>query len=114
MDQSVRIEPEVVEGASIVRLHGEFDLSVADELKQALVEQVAAHQVVVVDLSGVTFCDSSCLAAFVAGRRAADERGSVFRLAAAREIVSKVLRVAGLADYLQVHESVEAAIAVPA
>ena len=53
-------------GVHIVTLHGELDIASADGLADALVE--VAGSTVVVDLSGLTFMDSSGIGALVVAR----------------------------------------------
>ena len=66
---------------------------------------------IVIDLSGVTFCDASGLAMLVgAGRRAALLDG-VLRLAAPTPLVSTLLRVTGLDSQFEVFATVPEAVA---
>jgi anti-anti-sigma factor len=52
-------------GRVCVAVEGELDLSTADELKQALLRELSGGRRVLLDLSDVTFIDSSGLAAIV-------------------------------------------------
>jgi anti-anti-sigma factor len=58
------IEEEERDGAPVIRLRGELDLSTAEPLREALERAEARRpQAIVVDLTGVTFIDSSGAAA---------------------------------------------------
>jgi anti-sigma B factor antagonist len=57
-------------GQVCVAAEGELDLSTADELKQALLRELAGGRRVLLDLSDVTFIDSSGLAAIVSALHA--------------------------------------------
>jgi anti-sigma B factor antagonist len=58
------------------------------------------HRSVVLDLSGVTFCDSSGISALVRGHARASSAAGRLRLSAASPAVTRVLEVAGLARML--------------
>jgi anti-sigma B factor antagonist len=69
-------------GQAVARLSGRLDLACAAEVKQALLETVAAgHSRLVVDLGEVSFIDSSGLGALVGGLKAARLAGGDLRLA---------------------------------
>jgi anti-sigma B factor antagonist len=86
-------------GVHVVALHGELDIVSADGLALALVE--VAGSVVVVDLSGLTFIDSSGISALVRARNriVGDGRGQLV-LTEPREIVRKALEIVGLSSWI--------------
>jgi anti-sigma B factor antagonist len=51
---------------------------------------------VVVDLSGVEFCDSTGMNVLLAAMKRLKEKGGVFELAAPRPAVRRILQVTGL------------------
>jgi anti-anti-sigma factor len=57
--------------------------------------------VVVVDLDLLTFCDSSCLRAFIQLRERSVARGVLFRLVKPQAQVSRAFAAAGLAELLE-------------
>jgi anti-anti-sigma factor len=67
----------------------------------------------VVDLSGVTFCDASGLAVLVGVARRVGLLGGVLRLAAPTPLVSTVLRLTGLDSRFEIFASVPEAIGAP-
>lgn len=82
------------EGDTIVaRLTGELDLTVRDAVVGALVPPMSQDAVsrLVVDMSGVTFCDSSGLGALLDVRRAAADAGVDMVLRAVGRQVARLL-----------------------
>lgn len=83
----------------IVTAAGEIDLSTAPKLQAdlaAVIDGAAPATRVVIDMSGVEFCDSTGMNALLAGLRQARERGGELELAAPRPAVMKILQVTGL------------------
>ena len=73
----------------------DFDLVVTSSLPRT--RETAE---VVVDLSGVTFLDSSGISALVKQRRLADEHGKLMRISGAGGTVRDVLRLTGVWQHL--------------
>jgi anti-sigma B factor antagonist len=95
----------------VVRVAAEIDVATAPALDTAMQEQVdAGHDVLVLDLAGVTFLDSSGLGLFVAHHKTLRRRGGSVRLANASSRVLKVLTVTGLDQVFPVYPSVQAAL----
>lgn len=72
----IRVDVTSVEGATILTVDGELDMATADRLVGAVAELPAAHEPLVLDLSGVSFLDSSGMRALleVSDRATADGR----------------------------------------
>jgi anti-sigma B factor antagonist len=83
------------------RFVGELDLTQVEVARTVLEPAVADGVAVVVDLSDLTFCDSSCIRLLVLLRDRAKESGVPFRLVRARPNVRKIFSVAGLEDMLE-------------
>jgi anti-sigma B factor antagonist len=96
----------------VVSVRGHLDLDSAPVLATTL-DQVLdrPHPRIVVDLSGVEFCDSIGLSAFVVGQRRADGQGGWLRLAAPGAWMTQLLDTIGLSDRLGVYPSVADALA---
>ena len=79
-------------------VHGEIDLYTVPRLQRELAGVLAADVPVrlVVDLSGVDFCDSTGVNVLLAAHRQARESGGDLELAAPRPSVRKILQVTGL------------------
>ncbi|WP_328375021.1 STAS domain-containing protein [Micromonospora zamorensis] len=89
-------------GVACLRLTGELDLSTAPELSAAIDRLTAAGETrVLLDLTDLTFCDSTGMAVFVRGDNRAAVEGGWLRLTGASGRVERVLRVTGLADVLR-------------
>lgn len=96
---------------AVLRPAGRLNLVTSPQLRNAVDDAVAAGNVlVVVDLSGVEFIDSSGLGALVAGLKSTRAAGGDLRLAAGGAQVVSVLRLTNLDRVLKVHGSVEAAV----
>jgi anti-sigma B factor antagonist len=90
-------------GELTARLSGELDLSARPVVGRELVGAVGSGadvDVVVIDLGGVTFCDSSGLGALLDVQRAAERRGASVVLRSVPNAVGRVLELAGVNDVL--------------
>lgn len=98
-------------GSVVVHLAGELDLYNAHEVRDALLECCAENpNRLVVDLSGVTFIDSTALGVLIEARtKLANRRG--FLLAAPGLETRRALEVSGLDRHFAVHDSLDAALA---
>jgi anti-sigma B factor antagonist len=98
-------------GATVLTVGGEIDLDSAHVLgtagEEALLDGVAA---LVLDLRGVTFCDSTGLKTFVQLHRLAADRGASLRLAGAPRPVSTVIKAVNLDRMLALHPTIEDAL----
>jgi anti-sigma B factor antagonist len=93
-------------GAAIVAVVGEIDLYTAPRL-QAEITRVLADRPdrVVIDMSGVEFCDSTGMNVLLSALKRLKERGGVLEVAAPRPAVRKILQVTGLDSVFTVHEA---------
>ena len=96
----------------VVSVRGHLDLDSAPVLATTL-DQVLEqpHPRIVVDLSGVEFCDSIGLSSFVVGGRRASEAGGWLRLAAAGAWMTQLLDTVGLAGRIGIYPTVAEALA---
>jgi anti-sigma B factor antagonist len=109
MDVSVDVRPD---GAAVMRLVGRLDLSSAADVKQRLTRAIAeGHRLVVVDLDGVTFIDSSGLGALISGLKAARFQKGELRIARPGEQARVVLELTTLDRVLRPYSTVEEALA---
>ena len=88
------------EGPSVVKLLGELDLSTAPQLEACLEGLGADGASVQLDLSGLTFCDSSGISAMVTAAKRVRKRGGHLSIASPQPAVRSVLEITGLLDYL--------------
>jgi anti-sigma B factor antagonist len=95
----------------VVTVRGNLDVDSATVLTTTL-DQVLdrPRPRIVVDLSGVEFCDSTGLSAFVVGHNRADRDGGWVRLAAPSAWMVRLLDTVGLTGRLGVYPSVADAL----
>lgn len=94
---------------TVIRLGGDLDLYNADAVRAALADAAAGNPGrVVVDLSRVTFLDSTALGVLLEARAALPP--GALHLAAPQLEAMRALRVSGLDRHLPVHDDVEAAL----
>jgi anti-sigma B factor antagonist len=99
-------------GPTVLSISGELDLATISILKDAVGGQLgSAGGPVVLDLSDLTFCDSTGLGSFVALHRQATSAGTTLSLAAPRKRVADLLQISGINQVVAVFDTVEAATA---
>lgn len=96
----------------MVHLRGNLDIDSAAVLTTTL-DQVLDRPApcVVIDLSGVEFCDSIGLSAFVVGHNRAAASGGWVRLADPSPFLADLLGTVGLTDRIRVYPTVAEALA---
>ncbi|MFI5592129.1 STAS domain-containing protein [Amycolatopsis sp. NPDC051758] len=88
---------------------GEIDSAVSEDLRTRLTSAVEAGKPVILDLSAVTFCDSSGLTALIHGHTTAEAAGTEFVLVTAQRAILRPITLLGLADLLRIHPDLESA-----
>jgi anti-sigma B factor antagonist len=94
----------------LVSISGEIDLSVADQVEQ-VISDAGDAPVVVVDLTGVTFIDSSGLRALVSGRDSLESKRRSMALVVGDSPVARLLSLTALDKEFAIHPSVDSALA---
>lgn len=96
-------------GHAVVTATGELDLYTAPRLQTALAELLRERaDRVVVDLSGVEFCDSTGMNVLLAAMKRLKEQGGTLELAAPRPAVKRILQVTGLDTVFLVRDAMPA------
>jgi anti-sigma B factor antagonist len=109
--ESGAVALEQVEGASVIALRGEHDLSTGPAIQAACDDAWAHSSSIVFDLAGATFIDSTVVGVMVrARRRAAESGGSVAVVATAGGPPARVLTLVGINDVLPLHETRDEAL----
>jgi anti-sigma B factor antagonist len=96
-------------GTSVVSLAGELDLSTIPRMAVPLLGEVS-HRAVIVDLSALSFIDSSGIAVLIKAFRAAEGNGRMHTVIASGSQVERVLRLAGIDRALPLFVDREAAL----
>ena len=87
---------ESAAGSALIRLRGEVDLSWSQQVRGAVLDALGKHPRVGVELSEVSYIDSSGIAALVEGLQKARTQGRGFALVAVSDAVRSVLELARL------------------
>ncbi|MBK3632261.1 STAS domain-containing protein [Streptomyces sp. MBT97] len=104
-------EHHMVDGICVVALRGEIDQDVQDQLCSALRGHGAAPERIVVDLSEVTFMDSSGISVFILTHQRVSGAGGWVHIAGAQKPVLRVLHLVGLDTFIACLPTVEEALA---
>jgi anti-sigma B factor antagonist len=96
---------------TVIRVEGELDLGTAPKLSDLLDGPAAAGKRVVLDLTECGFIDSSGLRALLSARSAADTAGGSLALVVADPNILRVFEVASLDQVLEIHPTIDAALA---
>jgi len=97
---------------AVVPMPAEIDAANASKIRQELLSAVSlGAAVVVIDMSGTTFCDSAGVQAIIAAYRQAAANGTKLRLVATAML--RILTLVGVGQLIPIYPSLEAALAVP-
>lgn len=112
MGEALVVELDDLGAIPVVYASGEIDLSTADILREKLSELPADAHVVVVEMSGVTFLDSTALSILVATWKhlAHDEGQGDLRLVITRPAIERVFDVTGLTKVFGIFANLEQAL----
>jgi anti-sigma B factor antagonist len=98
-------------GQTIIAVHGELDIATTAALRNrvlAILSDTATP--VIIDLSGVSFCDASGLALLIGAQRRAMLHGLSITLASPRPHMTKLLRITGLDRAFTIHPTLSGAL----
>lgn len=97
------------DGWTILDVQGEVDLSWSQQIRRHVLDALVASPGLAVELSAVSYIDSSGIAALVEGFQQARAKGARFALVAPSASVTSVLELARLDRVFPIYPSVEAA-----
>lgn len=93
----LQIDKKEQDGKWVISVAGEVDLYSSPELREAITKALPkAQKAVAVDLSNVSYMDSSGVATLIEGLRSAASRNVEFALVAPSQAVMKVLQLSRL------------------
>ncbi|MEU0428921.1 STAS domain-containing protein [Streptomyces canus] len=100
-----------VDGIPVVTVRGEIDHPVKDKLSEALLScNGATPPRTVLDLSGVTFMDSSGINVLIAAHRSMSDAHGWLRLAGPQASVLRLIELVGLDQVIACYPTVEQAL----
>lgn len=107
----VRVTAEDVDGRTVAHVEGEVDVSSADRVREGLAQLLSDGRTdLVVDLTGVTFMDSTGLGLLVGTLKRARRAGGGLVLVIDSERLLKVFRITGLTQVFTIHGTVADAL----
>ena len=92
MDYSEKLDNNVLK----ISINGDLDIDNTDSLREKISTSLDANTAVSLDMSEVSYIDSSGVAALIESRQKADEGGKEFKLLKPSESVVSVLKMAKL------------------
>jgi anti-sigma B factor antagonist len=96
---------------SLIKGRGRLDFNTANNFKKYLKETVEQGQVkIVLDITDVSFIDSSGLGAIVAGLRAANQAGGDVKLAGLSPQIRMIFELARLHKVFEITETAQEAV----
>jgi anti-sigma B factor antagonist len=107
----LEITTSLVDGRTVVRVAGEIDVYTAPQLRERLDQEIegGVHDLVV-DLSGVTFMDSTGLGVLVGRLKQIRLNDGSMRLVCAHDRVLKVFVITGLDKVFALYPTVDEAL----
>ncbi|MBV2364301.1 STAS domain-containing protein [Streptomonospora sp. NEAU-YY374] len=94
---------------AVVTVRGEIDLYTAPQLQSGLLNALEdGARRLVIDMSGVEFCDSTGMSVLLSAMKRARERKGTLELVAPKPAVRKILEVTGLISVFTVQDSLDA------
>lgn len=94
-------------GYLVLELEGEVDLTCSPEARKQILDVLSKGKDILVDLSNVTYIDSSGVASLVEGYQTAKKCGQKFGLIGVSEAALSVLKLARLDKVFPIHANVE-------
>lgn len=109
---SVTVPDSATTAYTVVALVGEVDATNSDELHD-LLDSVGRERpaLVLIDLSGLSFMDSTGLRMLLRSSRVLDQQGGVLGLVSPQAAVVRVLQLTKADQLIPVYDSVDAALA---
>lgn len=110
MSFEVNAVPTGHDGVAVFALAGELDLATVDTVRAAAEPACAKGQHVVLDLSGVGFCDSTGLGMIISLFRQANSAGGQLLLASPLPRIRYLLEISGVDQVVPIRDTVDEAV----
>ena len=95
---------------AVVRLPAEIDLTIADDMREALLSVLNQGPLgLVIDMTATTFCDSAGITALMRASRRASATGATMCLAVSGPPVLRVFSLVGIDRLIDIYPTVDAA-----
>ncbi|MFJ4437307.1 STAS domain-containing protein [Streptomyces sp. NPDC088923] len=108
MTQHLTLRTRTTAAGMVMQLAGELDHHTAPKVRDALPGlALRPGQQLVIDLEGITFCDSSGITALIAARNHALNADAAIALAALPERLARILRMVGLDQVFPTHPTAQ-------
>lgn len=99
------------QGKIVIALEGDIDLENAGEVRKALLNSLKQKKDLLIDLSAVSYIDSSGIASLVEGLQVARKQKNELSLVSVSARALRVLELARLDKVFSIHADVAAALA---
>lgn len=106
----IELVESVVDGCAVLAVSGEVDVFTAPAFRDRMVQVLGVDPMLVVDLTGLSFIDSTGLGVLVSGRNRALERGGAVSFVCTQDRVLKLLRITGLDSVFDVYPTLDEAV----
>ncbi|MFD7246812.1 STAS domain-containing protein [Streptomyces massasporeus] len=104
------VSTTTADGIHVLTVTGEIDQTSGSRLQQAMAVPAGPRPRIVIDMSGVTFMDSTGINILILAHRALDDAGGSLRLAAPGESVTRVMHIVGLDTIIDCYPTLEQAL----
>ena len=111
MEDEFDIREEQRAGSSVISVCGEVDVATAVRFRE-FIEATIDNDVdtIVIDLTGVTFIDSTGLGVLIGARKRCDAKGRSLRIVVSEPRILKVFEITGLTELFEIQPTLELAV----
>jgi anti-sigma B factor antagonist len=108
----MKLTEEQIDGITVVFLEGEADAYNCNQIKTALGEIIeAGRHRVLIDLSSLSYMDSSAIGVLVAAKTSMHKQGGDLKVCSPTRAVVKVFEITRVGSFLEVHPDQAGALA---
>jgi anti-sigma B factor antagonist len=100
---------EGMDGCTVVTAAGEIDICTSPRLREAMTAAVETDRLILVDLSAVTFLDSTGIGVLLGIQKKIATSHQSIHLVGPNRLVAKVLRITRIDETIPVHANLDAA-----